>query len=349
MPARWRRGLLARGDRAARDRRHARKTRWPPISRGWAGPASGRRPVFYSVAVHSGELTLAPDEYASSWPACMLALNGEPARPRAGRAGAPDGRTPWPPPRLSRPRRPWLRRIRKRQRSKRRLRQPRRLSSRLNPAAPARTPAVAASRVPGPRNPALLRQPRRNPQALPPWFRRRGSRPSLPPRPSLRRKAAWEELPDAAPAAVKQGAAALAVTPAASAVTAPAPAQDEPDGPPSWVDEEIPYEPKAASCRTAASRPIRMTNSRWARRHRPVRRERRPRASASPAPHRRHDAGLAAAGLPVTGLAAELARRANGSACRRHRAARGREDAGRKRKPRAPADRAVRTFGQGIR
>ena len=32
------------------------------------------------------------------------------------------------------------------------------------------------------------------------------------------------------------------MTPAASAVTAPAPAQDEPDGPPSWVDEEIPYE-----------------------------------------------------------------------------------------------------------
>ncbi|AVJ29446.1 DNA polymerase III subunit gamma/tau [Achromobacter spanius] len=49
--------------------------------------------------------------------------------------------------------------------------------------------------------------------------------------------------PDAAtpqaPSAKPQGAAALAVTPAAAAI---APALEDADGPPSWVDEEIPFE-----------------------------------------------------------------------------------------------------------
>ena len=128
----------------------------------------------------------------------------------------------------------------------------------------------------------------------------------------------WEELPDAAPAAVqaKPGAAALAVTPAASAVTAPAPAQDEPDGPPSWVDEEIPYEAEGGfvpdsgftsdpddEFETLASAPSSAA---------PVRRE------APPTRKRQSRARIAdmtqaswpelAARLPVTGLAAELAR-----------------------------------------
>ena len=130
-------------------------------------------------------------------------------------------------------------------------------------------------------------------------------------------------MPDAAPAAVqaKPGAAALAVTPAASAVTAPAPAQDEPDGPPSWVDEEIPYEAEGGfvpdsgftsdpddEFETLASAPSSAAPAAAA----PVRRE------APPTRKRQSRARMAdmtqaswpelAARLPVTGLAAELAR-----------------------------------------
>ncbi|WP_332613228.1 DNA polymerase III subunit gamma/tau [Achromobacter sp. ESBL13] len=43
-------------------------------------------------------------------------------------------------------------------------------------------------------------------------------------------------------AAKAAGSAALAVTPAVAAVLATAPAGADPDGPPSWVDEEIPFE-----------------------------------------------------------------------------------------------------------
>ena len=113
----------------------------------------------------------------------------------------------------------------------------------------------------------------------------------------------------------------LAVTPAASAVTAPAPAQDEPDGPPSWVDEEIPYEAEGGfvpdsgftsdpddEFETLASAPSSAAPAAAA----PVRRE------APPTRKRQSRARMAdmtqaswpelAARLPVTGLAAELAR-----------------------------------------
>ena len=111
------------------------------------------------------------------------------------------------------------------------------------------------------------------------------------------------------------------MTPAASAVTAPAPAQDEPDGPPSWVDEEIPYEAEGGfvpdsgftsdpddEFETLASAPSSAAPAAAA----PVRRE------APPTRKRQSRARMAdmtqaswpelAARLPVTGLAAELAR-----------------------------------------
>ena len=287
--------------------------------------------LFYSVAVHSrGELTLAPDEYAGFIMAClrMLALNGEAGPQTALEAPAAPARQtanpPWPPPRLSRPRRPWLRRIRKRQRSKRRLRQPRRLSSRLNPLRPRSRRRPSRRKRPRPRplprNPACLRPATEESASVAPWFRpRRQGRPSLPPRPSPRRKACrlGKSCPmPRLPPYKLPGAAALAVTPAASAVTAPAPAQDEPDGPPSWVDEEIPYEAEGGfvpdsgftsdpddEFETLASAPSSAA---------PVRRE------APPTRKRQSRARIAdmtqaswpelAARLPVTGLAAELAR-----------------------------------------
>ena len=286
--------------------------------------------LFYSVAVHSrGELTLAPDEYAGFIMAClrMLALNGEAgpqtaleARPRR-RARRPN--PPWPPPPVSTPA-PVAAPHPQAAEVEASVAPARRLSSRLNPLRPRSRRRPSRRKRPRPRplprNPACLpRQPRRNPQALPRGSGRAGkpAEPSAAPESAPEGVPPWEELPDAAPAAVqaKPGAASLAVTPAASAVTAPAPAQDEPDGPPSWVDEEIPTKPKAASCRTAASRPIRMTNSkRWpARRHRPRRS-----AEAPPTRKRQSRARIAdmtqaswpelAARLPVTGLAAELAR-----------------------------------------
>ena len=98
---RWRtwRCCLARGDRAARDRRHAGGR---PAGRRYLAAGAGLHPdavqLFYSVAVHSRGELMAPDEYAGFIMAClrMLALNGE-AGPQtaleAGRAGAPDGRT----------------------------------------------------------------------------------------------------------------------------------------------------------------------------------------------------------------------------------------------------------------
>lgn len=124
--------------------------------------------------------------------------------------------------------------------------------------------------------------------------------------------------PAAAPAAPAKSAP-LAVTPAAAAV---APAADDGDGPPSWVDEEIPFEAEGgfapdggftsdpdddfetlASAPSAAPAPVPA----------PARRE-----GAAPARKRQSRARMGdmtsaawpelAARLPVTGLAAELAR-----------------------------------------
>ena len=151
--------------------------------------------LFYSVAVHSrGELTLAPDEYAGFIMAClrMLALNGEagpqtaleapaaPARQTAEPAVAAAAPVSTPAP-VAAPH-PQAAEV---EASVAPAPAPVVAPESAAPAqpAPAVAPQAAASQAVA-RNPACLpRQPRRNPQALPPWFRpRRQGRPSLPPR-----------------------------------------------------------------------------------------------------------------------------------------------------------------------
>ena len=290
--------------------------------------------LFYSVAVHSrGELTLAPDEYAGFIMAClrMLALNGEagpqtaleapaaPARQTAEPAVAAAAPVSTPAPVVA----PHP--------------QAAEVEASVAPApapvvapesaAPAQpTPAVApqaaASQAVAPQSGMLAAPATEESASVAPVVQ---AAPARPAEPSAAPEGVppWEELPDAAPAAVqaKPGAAALAVTPAASAVTAPAPAQDEPDGPPSWVDEEIPYEAEGGfvpdsgftsdpddEFETLASAPSSAAPAAAA----PVRRE------APPTRKRQSRARMAdmtqaswpelAARLPVTGLAAELAR-----------------------------------------
>ncbi|KAG1458487.1 hypothetical protein G6F57_014675 [Rhizopus arrhizus] len=144
----------------------------------------------------------------------------------------------------------------------------------------------------------------------------------------------WEDLPaetsvvpDTAAAAKAAGSAALAVTPAVAAVLASAPPGSDDGGPPSWVDEEIPFEaeggfvpdggftsdPDDDDFETLASAPSAAPVSAA-----PARRD-------GPAPARKRAGGSGqsrarmtdmtsagwpelAARLPVTGLAAELAR-----------------------------------------
>ncbi|MBV7500261.1 DNA polymerase III subunit gamma/tau [Achromobacter sp. ACM05] len=134
--------------------------------------------------------------------------------------------------------------------------------------------------------------------------------------------------PDAAaphaPSAKSQGAAALAVTPAAAAIapaSASAPAMGDTDGPPSWVDEEIPFEAEGGfmpdsgftsdpddDFETLATSPSPAPAPSAARRDAPA--PARKRQSRAP---RLTDMDSAswpelAARLPVTGLASELAR-----------------------------------------
>ncbi|CAB3912323.1 hypothetical protein LMG26689_05064 [Achromobacter animicus] len=134
--------------------------------------------------------------------------------------------------------------------------------------------------------------------------------------------------PDAAaphaPSAKPQGAAALAVTPAAAAIapaSASAPAMGDTDGPPSWVDEEIPFEAEGGfipdsgftsdpddDFETLATSPTPAPAPPAARRDGPA--PARKRQSRAP---RLTDMDSAswpelAARLPVTGLASELAR-----------------------------------------
>ncbi|MGN6662426.1 MAG: DNA polymerase III subunit gamma/tau [Achromobacter mucicolens] len=133
----------------------------------------------------------------------------------------------------------------------------------------------------------------------------------------------WEDLPaDAAspnPASAKApNSAALAVTPAAAAI---APAVDDADGPPAWVDEEIPFEAEGGfmpdsgftsdpddDFETLATTPSPAPAPAAARRDGPA--PARKRQSRAP---RLADMDAAswpelAARLPVTGLASELAR-----------------------------------------
>lgn len=290
--------------------------------------------LFYSVAVHSrGELTLAPDEYAGFIMAClrMLALNGEagpqtaleapaaPARQTAEPAVAAAAPVSTPAP-VAAPH-PQAAEV---EASVAPAPAPVVAPESAAPAqpTPAVAPQAAASQAVAPQSGMLAAPATEESASVAPVVQ---AAPARPAEPSAAPEGVppWEELPDAAPAAVqaKPGAAALAVTPAASAVTAPAPAQDEPDGPPSWVDEEIPYEAEGGfvpdsgftsdpddEFETLASAPSSAAPAAAA----PVRRE------APPTRKRQSRARMAdmtqaswpelAARLPVTGLAAELAR-----------------------------------------
>lgn len=322
--------------------------------------------LFYSVAVHSrGELTLAPDEYAGFIMAClrMLALNGdagpqtaieapatparqtaEPAEPAVAAAQPPQAAPVATAPAVERP------------------------APAAQPAAPAPSVPVSAPQAnvapvpaaaPAPMAAAPVTAPAAPAQpaaaSVPPWedapaaadaaqAAAATAQPASPANAAAAGAPAKTASPSAAPAVAQAPAphapatdtpavsaapvpvksAPLAVTPAAAAV---APAADD-DGPPSWVDEEIPFEAEGGfvpdagfapdggftsdpddDFETLASAP----SSGPAPSAAPARRE-----GPAPARKRQSRARLAdmtsaawpelAARLPVTGLAAELAR-----------------------------------------
>ncbi|WP_454696015.1 DNA polymerase III subunit gamma/tau [Achromobacter aegrifaciens] len=294
--------------------------------------------LFYSVAVHSrSELTLAPDEYAGFIMAClrMLALNGDagpqtaleapaaPARQTADAAAAPAPvaapvqaqaqPAPAPVPAVAAPEAA----------APAPAPEPAVQAPTPAPAAAPQAPALAESAAPAEQAPEpapVAAEPEPVAAAQAPQSTQAGS---VPP---------WEDLPADAPAAPEAdagkaaGSAALAVTPATAAAVAPAPVPqaDNGDGPPSWVDEEIPFEaeggfapdngftsdPDDDDFETLASAPSAAPPAAAA----PARRE-------GPAPARKRQSSRArmadmtsatwpelAARLPVTGLAAELAR-----------------------------------------
>lgn len=284
--------------------------------------------LFYSVAVHSrSELTLAPDEYAGFIMAClrMLALNGEagpqtaveapaaPARQTAGAAAASAPVTaaapasvPVPPAAIA----------------------PAVAATPAAPAAAAPVPAPAVQApapAEAPAAPVITPEQAPVPDVVPAASEPDAAAPqsvqggSVPP---------WEDLPTAAPAAPEAdggkaaGTAALAVTPATAAAIAPAPQADDADGPPAWVDEEIPFEaeggyspdsgftsdPDDDGFETLASSPSAAPPPTA-----PARREGPPSARKRQSRARMADMTSdtwpeLAARLPVTGLAAELAR-----------------------------------------
>jgi DNA polymerase-3 subunit gamma/tau len=276
--------------------------------------------LFYSVAVHSrSELTLAPDEYAGFIMAClrMLALNGDAgpqtaldaaAAPAAVAAPASAAAQPQPAPAAVQPA------------AAPAVAEPAPVAAIPAPPVAAQAPAPAESAAPA----AVAQKAEPAPAAAEPEpaaleQTSQASQPgSVPP---------WEELPADAPAMSESeagktaGSAALAITPATAAAIAPAPQADDGEGPPAWVDEEIPFEAEGgfapdngftsdpddddfetlASAPSAAPPPA-------------ARRE-------GPAPARKRQSSRArltdmtsetwpelAARLPVTGLAAELAR-----------------------------------------
>lgn len=322
--------------------------------------------LFYSVAVHSrGELTLAPDEYAGFIMAClrMLALNGDagpqtaieapatPARqtaePAVAAAQPPQAAPVATAPAVERPAP---------------AAQPAAPAPSVPVSAPqtnvapvpAAAPApMAAAPVTAPAAPVAPAQPAA--ASVPPWedapaaadaaqAAAATAQPASPANAAAAGAPAKTASPSAAPAVAQAPAphapatdtpavsaapvpaksAPLAVTPAAAAV---APAADD-DGPPSWVDEEIPFEAEGGfvpdggfapdggftsdpddDFETLASAP----SSAPAPSAAPARRE-----GPAPARKRQSRARLAdmtsaawpelAARLPVTGLAAELAR-----------------------------------------
>jgi len=314
--------------------------------------------LFYSVAVHSrSELTLAPDEYAGFIMAClrMLSLNGDagpqtaleapatPARQTAEPAvavaapavAAAAGVAPVAAPVVAPPVAPPVAPVVVPVDAAAAAQEP----AVVTPAAPAAQPAPAVPDLPAAEPVSVAAAPASAPAAPAPDVQPEpavtaplstASADSVPP---------WEDLPAATPAAATAapasaspatpdaatakaaGSAALAVTPAVAAVLATAPADVDGDGPPSWVDEEIPFEaeggfvpesgftsdPDDDDFETLASAPSAAPPVA------PVRRE-----GAAPSRKRGSRARVTdmtqagwpelAATLPVTGLAAELAR-----------------------------------------
>jgi len=313
--------------------------------------------LFYSVAVHSrSELTLAPDEYAGFIMAClrMLSLNGDagpqtaleaPATPArqtaepavavaapavAAAAGGAPVAAPVAAPVVAPAAAPPVAPVVVPVDAAAAAQDP----AVVTPAAPAAQPAPAVPDLPAAEPVSVATAPALAPAAPAPDVQPEpavsaplstASADSVPP---------WEDLPAATPAAAPAspatpdaatakaaGSAALAVTPAVAAVLATAPADVDGDGPPSWVDEEIPFEaeggfvpesgftsdPDDDDFETLASAPS------VAPPVAPVRRE-----GAAPSRKRGSRARVTdmtqagwpelAATLPVTGLAAELAR-----------------------------------------
>ena len=269
--------------------------------------------LFYSVAVHSrGELSLAPDEYAGFVMAClrMLALCGQAGPVTEARPPAP-------------------------------------VAAGASPAQPAGAPAAAppvAAAAPQARAPAApapdaadtakaagaAARATPDPQGT-------GSRPQAAdpaptdvsastPQPAAAQAAdtpPWEDLPaepaaQPEPAPARPPAAALAVTPPATH-SKPAPAAV--DGPPSWVDEDIPDDAQAGYVPTdeftadpddefetlaTGAEPAEIAAVPQPRQRPPARRARQ--APAKLNSITAADWPALAARLPVTGLAAELSR-----------------------------------------
>ena len=324
--------------------------------------------LFYSVAVHSrGELTLAPDEYAGFIMAClrMLALNGDagpqtaieaPATP-ARQTAEPAVATAQPPQAAPVAAAPVMERVAPVAQPVTPAPAP--VATAPAPSSPASVPqanaapaaapaAVVPTAVAAPPVAAPVATPAQPAAAsVPPWedaptaagsaqaavdaaaqpsSPMNTAAPSVPATASPGAAPAVADAPatDASATPAPARSAPLAVTPAAAAV---APAADD-DGPPSWVDEEIPFEAEGGfvpdagfasdggftsdpddDFETLASAPSAAPAPPAA----PARRE-----GPAPARKRQSRARLAdmtsaawpelAARLPVTGLAAELAR-----------------------------------------
>ncbi|MFJ1301888.1 DNA polymerase III subunit gamma/tau [Pseudomonadota bacterium AL_CKDN230030165-1A_HGKHYDSX7] len=291
--------------------------------------------LFYSVAVHSrGELTLAPDEYAGFIMAClrMLALHGDagpatqaeaPARvapvPRAEPVAAA---APAPVVSQSAPAQPVASPA---------AAQP---APAVVPPAPAEVVEQASAAEAAPQSAALARNPvaaivpapvpaavapsvSAAPAGVPPWE----DNPAGAPSPVVSSTAVPEPALTASPAAAPAAAVvAPAVADAAPVAETFAPAAAD-DGPPSWVDEAIPDEAEggyAAEAFTQDPDDDFETLAPAASAERAPAPSRAP--AASPAPRRARGARSRvtdmssdawpdlAAKLPVTGLAAELAR-----------------------------------------
>jgi len=251
--------------------------------------------LFYSVAVHSrGELTLAPDEYAGFIMTClrMLALNGD-AGP-ATVAQAPGAST-----------------------------------AASAPAAAAAAPVAAPVAAPEPKPAAAPLLAPTRPEAVrataavePPKTQRVAEPPSAP-APQPAGAPPWEDAPAAAKAAPAAPAAAEPVAPSAPREPEPQRRSSElpaDNGPPSWVDEDIPddacgYDASAAftanpdddEFETLAGASAPQADA--PRPAPPVRTARAPMSPrAKPAEMTPAAWPELAARLPVSGLAAELAR-----------------------------------------